>query len=298
MAVVIATRDRSEALALTLAALVSARRPERWRIEIRVVDNDPAGADAATAAVIAEAGCRAAETPDGCLRVVALHEARAGVSHARNRALAPDLDAADAYAVIDDDVIVAENYFEMAATLLASKPEAGVIGGRVELHDARDLEATVLMWPSPRRLHLRNDLLSFVLGCNLLIRGETFVRVGAFDPDLGSGTPLKSAEDADFVFRAWRAGFEVLYEPSLRAAHNHGRRDRSTLERLFEGYALGAGGMFCKHVLFARDPQMAGFLARRLWKDIRLGGGRVKRWRHMLAGADAYRRLRRARDRG
>lgn len=54
----------------------------------------------------------------------------------------------------------------------------------------------------------------FAPGCCILVRGEIFDRIGMIDPKY-----FVYHEDADFLFRAWRAGLTMYYTPRARIFH-------------------------------------------------------------------------------
>lgn len=49
------------------------------------------------------------------------------------------------------------------------------------------------------------DVLSHASSNTIVVRGRLLTRIGGFDPQLGVGAPLGSAEDTDFAIRAFRS---------------------------------------------------------------------------------------------
>ena len=241
------------------------------RYEVIVVDN--ASTDD-TKAVVEAAATR--------LPLRYVYEDRPGSGRARNMGLR--------YAVgrlifiTDDDCIVGPNWLETGVCLLSGNPQQ-LIGGRVTLHDPRDLPLTIKTDAEPTSLTSVSELFGFVLGCNMIFGRCVLDDIGLFDPRLGPGTRCKAAEDTDLVYRAYRAGIPVRYCPELCVAHNHGRRSQAVGDRLVRGYALANGSMTFKHLLHGRwDLLKATYWAVR--SDARKG--RPSRLPYYLHGALAY----------
>lgn len=236
--IIICTRNRADALRQTLAALGAMRVPDAVRYEVVVIDNG--SSDGTRAAVEAAAAT---------LPVRYCHESRPGAGRARNAGLAEA--AGRLIFVTDDDCIVSPDWLETGVRLLADDPRQ-VIGGRIDLHDPRDLPITIKTDTEPARLTSVTSLIGFLHGCNMILGRCVLDEIGLFDPALGPGTRCRAADETDLVYRAFRAGIPVRYEPQLRVAHNHGRRDPADGDRLMHDYMVALGAMACKHLLRGR----------------------------------------------
>ncbi|MHB0969401.1 MAG: glycosyltransferase family 2 protein [Thermoanaerobaculia bacterium] len=75
----------------------------------------------------------------------------------------------------------------------------------------------------------------FACGGNMIVRRATFVALGGFDDDY-----FAYLEDVDFGWRAWIAGYRILYEPAASVRHH----SSLTSDRL---------GAFERGVLFERN---------------------------------------------
>ena len=131
-----------------------------------------------------------------------------------------------------------------------ASPSLDMIGGRVELLDPRDGACHRQDGP-PGRAH----------GGRIVPRGHS--------PRLQHGVPaarrqadrrlrrpvgagarrLRAGEDADFVFRAFRAGCEIRYVADVVVYHDHGRRERRAVERIRRNYNFSDGAFLMKHML-------------------------------------------------
>ena len=271
VSLIICTRNRSAILRQTLDAVATMHVPDVVRYEVIVVDN--ASTDG-TKAIVEAAVMR--------LPVRYLRESRPGLGRARNTGLSNALGRL--IFITDDDCIVSPNWLETGFRLLANNPRQ-LIGGRVNLHDLRDLAITIKTDAEPAGLASVSELLGFVHGCNMIMGSCVLDEIGLFDPMLGAGTRCLGAEDADLVYRAFRAGIPVQYSPELSVAHNHGRRNRAEGDRLLHGYLLSFGSLTFKHLLHRRLD-----LLKAMYWSIRSDArqGRPNPLPYYLRGALAY----------
>jgi GT2 family glycosyltransferase len=231
----VATRDRPADLARLLHSLTEARPAAGLRYSLLVVDNS---ATKTAAAVVAQA-----HLP---FEVRYLHEPRPGLSRARNAGLKAA--TSGHIATLDDDIIVPADYFAQLEHVLRAHPDAGVIGGRVELFNPDDFPISIRTGARVERYEGDVNIFGFIPGCCQIIRRETLADVGAYDPRLGAGTAAGAAEDDDMVYRIWRKGHAAVYAPELVVFHNHGRTALDA-ERLQRSYMKGNGAFLAKHML-------------------------------------------------
>jgi len=233
--VLICTRNRAASLRTTLDSLTALRIPDGTAWEVVVADN---GSTDDTAAVIEGFADR--------LPIRRLAEPRPGLSRARNAALRAARGAVLLFT--DDDCRVAPDWLATALQLLADQP-LQLLGGRIELFDPDALPLAVRSTPDRAVLASYSDIIGFLHGANLAFRRGLTDAIGAFDERLGAGSPTKSAEDADLVYRALRAGIPVVYEPALFVRHDHGRKGRATWYSQVGDHAQGFGGMLIKYLV-------------------------------------------------
>jgi GT2 family glycosyltransferase len=215
-----------------------------------------------------------------------------GKSFALNRGILES--SADIVVFTDDDCIPDPHWLENIAREFSSRPDLGVVGGRIELYDPRDLPITIRT--SRERLVLSSgaDVFSFIAGCNMAIRREVLQLVGEFDTKLGPGSPKDTvADDPDFIYRAFRKGVRIEYVPDILVYHNHGRRSDLDAQSLKRKYLLGRGAFYAKHILRADTTalKMAYWELRPLLLGAFTGGpdkdsarGRRESLRYLLAG--------------
>lgn len=255
--IIVCTRNRSTRLAACLDALVAAMKAAPGvKAELIVVDN--ASTD---------------ETPDVLLTwlkrqdvyAFAVHAPQPGLSRARNIGLARA--SGDVIVMTDDDCIMEPDYLIQATKCHIRRY---LVGGKVTLGDPMDAPVSIRLGNEPQVYDGRRKPSGFVIGANMTFHRDIVGEIGGFDERLGAGTKLPAGEDSDFVFRAWRAGFPVSYDPRLVVRHFHGRRDAAEVQRLVDGYAYADGGLYRKHMLTGwplRYMAQAAKMGR--WKTLR-----------------------------
>jgi GT2 family glycosyltransferase len=199
MAVVIATRDRRESLARTLARLGAL--PERP--EVIVVDN--ASRDGTAAAV-------ALRGPGP--RVIALSRNLGGAA----RTVGARAAGAPYVAFCDDDSWWAPGSLRRAADLLDAHPRLGLVAARVLVgEECHEDPVSALMAASPLRGEAGGPgvpVLGFV-ACGAVVRRSAFLEAGGFEPRLGVG-----GEEELLAMDLADAGWRLAYVPEV-VAHHH-----------------------------------------------------------------------------
>lgn len=235
---IVCTRDRPAALAHCLVSIgeVAAAAPQIG-IELILVDNSASGSAAGVT-------CGMAWPLHLAARLI--HEPVQGLACARNAALREA--SAPIIACTDDDCRLQPGYFEGLAAAFARQRGPAVIGGRVELGDVRDIEYTVRHGTAPERFHRGLVPGGFLIGCNLAFNRAAFARIGMFDTRFGAGGLFRSAEDTDYLVRAYEAGVPVIYSPGFEVLHFHGRTSRSAIRAVHEDYNFGNGALLAKHL--------------------------------------------------
>lgn len=244
VSVIACTRNRSANLQMLLEAMTRLIIPPGFAWEMVVVDN---GSTDDTAEIV--------ERFRTHLPLQYVAEARPGLSVARNCGLR--VAHGEILAFTDDDCIPSAEWLTTLYDEFAYDPGLDGLGGRVELHDPRDHPMTIRTSLERERLTSAHQLPALMVGCNMAFRRTTVEALGDFDTTLGAGTPVGSAEDTDYLYRALLRGLRIEYVPDVVLAHNHGRRAIEEVRGLRHGYARGRGALLCKY-LFRADRGMAG----------------------------------------
>ncbi len=238
---IICTRNRASSLGICVRSIQAACQSHAAvTAELVVVDN---GSTDGTSEYLA----RIAATSN--IAVTLVSEPRPGLAAARNAGLKSARGRILVF--VDDDCEIHRDYLRDLERHYASGEKCVIRGGRVELGDAKDLPFTIKRSPVRERLTRDVHPGGFVLGCNMTMHREVAVLVGRFDERFGTGGPLRSAEDTDYLVRAYLLGIPVEYVPDMTVLHHHGRNVRQAIETLHRNYSLGNGGLCLKHIRHA-----------------------------------------------
>jgi GT2 family glycosyltransferase len=263
LTVAICTRDRPGALERCLA---SVQRLNYSNFEVLVVDNAPR-TDASHDVVEKVAAS------DG--RVRYLLEPRAGLSRARNLALAEA--RSDVVAFADDDVVVDEWWLDALAAALAVGRDVACITGLVasarlvtpseQYFDSRvrfaDRVAPVVyrgsrppaghgMFPYQPGL--------FGVGANFAVDRRHVLEIGGFDNRLGAGSRTAGGEDLDLFVRIIRSGMALVYQPTA-VVWRYNLEDPAALQAQMRAYGQGLGAVVAK---WAGQRETRGEMLRRV----------------------------------
>lgn len=143
-------------------------------------------------------------------------------------------------AITDDDCFVDSNWLANLTNCLRKSPVA-IVTGRVEA--AGENTQIVVTSTTPqiyRRPRLKFDAMS---GGNMGTARAVIERVGLFDEDLR----LRTAEDAEWSYRALRNEIPIIYDPAVSVQH-YGWRDQSGRADQYRGYARSHGGFYGKYI--------------------------------------------------
>jgi glycosyltransferase involved in cell wall biosynthesis len=227
--VIVASRDRPEALDRCLRAIVSNTVVPA---EIIVVDNGSSGIAAPLRTSVEE---RTA--------LVHLKTPPNGVSRARNYGIANA--SHDLIAFTDDDCVPDRNW--LAALLVACSAD-GIDGatGRVlplASTDRSHVAVSSRTERTPARYVGRQASRSpwqAGTGGNLLLPRVFLQPVGGFAARFGPGAPFRAAEDVELLYRVLRCGFTMAYEPESVVFHETRSRRQRLATRYPYGYGMGA----------------------------------------------------------
>ncbi|WP_198375413.1 glycosyltransferase [Neoroseomonas rubea] len=186
--------------------------------EVIVIDNSPD----------AERSAQEAEAFGAHPNLVWRHEARPGLSNARN--VAASLAAAPLIAFLDDDARAERGWLAAIADCFdAMDEEVQVVGGRIRpwwgaprpdwLPDSMLGDLTVVDLGEERRLLREGE---WVAGANIAFRVAALQAAGGFDTSLGrngGGASLLSAEETAVTDRLRAQGGLVAYAPGAAVEH-------------------------------------------------------------------------------
>lgn len=237
ISVIIATRNRSEQVAICVRRFLDTAPLLDAAWELIVVDN---GSTDDTAERIA------AIQADSGLPLTYIHEPTPGVSAARNAGIRAA--RFEILAFTDDDCRVDPLWLCAIQRCFAEDPAVEMVGGRVDLFDARDYEISIRRFDDRLEVKTIDEVFTRLIGCNAAISAAALRRSGYFDTGMGPGTKFKAGEDHELFYRVLKGGGKIVYEPSIRVEHAHGRRQACDVRALKANYVKGRATIFGKHI--------------------------------------------------
>jgi GT2 family glycosyltransferase len=235
---IVCTRNRAQALEACIRSIEAASRAHAsMASELVVVDNGSTDDTAERLARIAASSS---------IAIIPVMERRRGLAAARNAGM--ERSRGRILIFIDDDCEVDLHYLRDLERHYAGGERPVIRGGRVELGNALDLPFTIKRSPEPARFTPDVHPGGFILGCNMTMHREVARRIGRFDERFGAGGILQSAEDTDYLVRAFQLGIPIEYVPDMNVLHYHGRNQREAIERLHRSYSRGNGALCLKHL--------------------------------------------------
>lgn len=143
-------------------------------------------------------------------------------------------------AITDDDCFVNADWLETMVNCLRDNPET-VVTGRIEAAG----ESVVIVVTSQTPVIYRRPKLLFdhMSGGNMGTSMGVIERVGMFE----ESPSMRTAEDAEWAYRALRSGVPIVYQPDIVVAH-FGWRDENKRAVVYRDYAKSHGGFYGKYL--------------------------------------------------
>lgn len=263
---VICTRNRPDKIGRAIGSVLANDYPA---LTLTVIDQSTDGRTRDIVAAIA-----AEDT-----RLHYEHMDTAGLSRAYNRGIA--VTDGEILAFTDDDCQAPVGWIRAIVDAFADQPDADLLYGQVVPLESEASEdgwmTPQLRFDQPGRMAKGEGFQVFGMGADFAARRRLFDAIGVFDEVLGGGGPLKSSQDYDLAYRAYRAGRVIILRPEV-IMHHDGRREVEDWPSLLVNYGFGDGAFYTKHVR-CLDPyalwllgRQAGFAtARQLWARVRRG---------------------------
>ena len=238
IAVCICTRNRVKYLGAAIESVL-AQEVASKTFEVRVVDN---GSTDGTAEMVRSRFGSGTRVPVRCVR-----EEKAGLSRARNRAIAET--SGEYIAFIDDDAIAEPGWLQAILHGFSLEPGIDSVGGAVvpvyeeEVPSwlAGRIHGIFSPWMPPTGAQLVSYP-RYPYGANIAFRRSVFARVGLFREDLGyRGDRLMPAEETELLLRLEKSGGKILSQPKAIVRHliPASRTARPYLRERF--YSMGKG---------------------------------------------------------
>jgi len=244
VSVVLCTRNRGPDPLRTIAS-VHAMQPAAT--EVIVVDQSDDHVTANAVAPLVE---------EGTIRYIRSREV--GLARARNLALAHT--RSEIVAFTDDDCEVEPGFAKAFAAVFAAEPRIGLVFGAVR-PAPYDAQQGIIPSFQPTRAFTARTILDRSdlggMGASMALHRQRLGNLALFDPFLGVGAPMRSAEETDLALRILARGIWVHATPRAQVIH-HGFRSIETGEALISDYMFGTGAVFakCFRLGFSQLPQV------------------------------------------
>jgi GT2 family glycosyltransferase len=248
----ICTRNRPESIGHAVTSVLASAPGEA---EVIVVDQST---DVATFDVLAPIAA-----VDARLRYI--HMDRAGLSAAYNTGIRAS--TSPIIACTDDDCIVPRDWVDSVLDAFRRNPDVGLVYGQTL--PGEGYEDDVIPYLTVRRevkLGGRYPFYVYGMGANFATTRALFERIGGFDEVLGGGGPLRSSQDFDYQYRAYKAGALCLLTPRVVVKH-YGARTQEQWPSTMIAYGTGDGAFYLKHVR-CRDLTALRLMGKRLARSL------------------------------
>jgi GT2 family glycosyltransferase len=115
----------------------------------------------------------------------------------------------------------------------------------------------------------------------MAVRRQIILKLGGFDEALDMGGPLPGGGDLDILWRAIDNGYEVMYEPSVEALHEHRSDYRDSANQIID-HNRSLVAMLTKIVAYGCNTGRISVALFLIWRLIKPGVRILSR----LAGRD------------
>ena len=251
ISVVVATRNRG---VLPVATVQSILLNDYPHFEMIVVDQSTIDLTATAIAPL---------TSDPRLHF--LPTATHGLGEARNLGISQA--SGEIIAITDDDCQVPTHWLKELVAAFSQDSRIGIVFGNVfpgEYNAAAGFISSYIRRDSCLARSIGDKHKVEGMGACMGLRRSVWHSLHGFDPMLGAGSRLKSAEDTDFVIRTLLAGYYVYETPKLFVTH-HGFRTWVEGRPLIRGYMFGLGAMLVKQLRCGHWPVLQVFF-RLAWR--------------------------------
>ena len=229
--VVITTHNRAELLNKAVRSILNQTYPN---FEIIVIDD---ASDDDTGQVI--------KSFDGAKIIYHRNQVNAGLSAARNRALA--FSSGQYIVFMDDDSLLKDDFLE---TLNKIVTENKIYALSARIVDSDSQQPYVAHFNSIERKDLGYFDFKYFMGGAHIIHRNVIKKVGNYDERFGVGSKYYASEESDYFFRIKQYGEKVLYCPELVIYHPDSHNP--CVDKVFK-YSYGIAAMLAKQITV--DPR-------------------------------------------
>jgi len=155
--------------------------------------------------------------------------------------------------LLNNDTIVEKSFVEELMNIMLNDPRIAICGSKILMMDKphtiahaggkiSQLGTGIDVGLGLRDAHSYDHLtdVGFVCGASMLVRRDTFLELGGFDPDY-----FAYNDDVDLCWRAWLKGYRVVYVPTSIIYHKCGGSwDRKGYKKILIGECNRLQNMF------------------------------------------------------
>jgi GT2 family glycosyltransferase len=232
--VIVCTRDRPDSCRATVTRLLEAA-PGAFQLVI--VDQS---GDSVTEGALRQLG--------GFDRVLYLRSASRGLSAARNEGA--EAATGDVLLFTDDDCLPDPEWSDAWLSCFSDEGDIGTGFGQVSCPPFDPAKGYTAGFNTREGRHgselFRLGAGHVGMGANMATTKDLWRALGGFDEGLGAGSRFAAGEDADFAYRAAKAGYVIRHLASARVWH-YGYRPGGSASQLMRGYVGGIAAMYAKH---------------------------------------------------
>lgn len=239
ISVIICTYNRKKQIIPTLHTLINQSIPLS-KFEIIIVDNNPSPySDIVNMVSISHATIYSSHP----LHLRYLHCTSTGLSHARNLGISKA--KGDIICFIDDDALASYNWLETISVAFAKHPDAGVIGGHIQLKIPSPRPKVLILgfesyWSQLITNHTQYTEVEtwdeFPWGANWCARKKCLLEIGGFNPDYGrSANNFWGGEELVAATLIQRLDYKIAICPQSLVIHDVDIK-RYTLKHLFRTF--------------------------------------------------------------
>jgi len=133
--------------------------------------------------------------------------------------------------LLNNDVLLNDNSFLNATNMLQKDENLFAVSFAQKEKDSTIVGKNILYWEKGFFQHkkaydVKTGINGWAEGGSCIVNKKLYEKIGGFDP-------LYSPfywEDIDLSYRAWKAGYKIIFDPRIQVIHHH----ESTIGKLFE----------------------------------------------------------------
>ncbi len=233
VSVVISTRNRGDSIVATIKSILANKYPLFELIIVDQSDNDLT--EKAVQPFIKEA---------------IVHYQRSnlrGVSIGRNTGISSSLN--EIIAITDDDCEVPSDWLMGIVAAFKFDPKIGLVFGNVHagIYDVNAGFIPTYVRQEPflaRHINQKNQVRG--IGACMALKRSVWKIVHGFDPQLGPGGKLRSAEDFDYAIKTLMVGYYIFETPLIKVTHLGFRTWKEGRSLAYRNW-IGIGAMVAKY---------------------------------------------------